>query len=223
MSDSANKKSTALKCLNELSDFVDFEKLYGTDSHCSRVFHAVCTQKIFGVISAHDASLSDRENDERLAELLLKLHENGLSAIQIASREEKLLNRGFFCTYSSDVDKTKDLFLSLGKNFNQARVAVYDNRNIRVLNVDGTVFKMFNIETLEPAHLKKIWNAMLDSKATSLESGFLSGSPLQFCGPMYESVGLRSDVPVNLVKRLYQKSSALLRHRPFENAGASQV
>lgn len=213
----------AENCLNNISDYIDFEKLYGTDSHCSRIFHAICTEKIFGLISAHDKNLSEAENNKQLAELLLELHDNGISSIQLVGCDDNgKYQRGFFCTYNSaHVDSTKTLFLNLGKRFNQAKVAIYDNKHIRVLNLDGSVFKMFNVETLEPAHLKKIWNATLDSKAISLESGFLSGNPIYLCGPMYDRVGLVSDVTVHLLKRVFQKSKGLIRHRPFESVSSS--
>ena len=42
---------TALTCLNDWSSFLAFEKLTGPLSHCSRVYRAVSTGSIFGLVS----------------------------------------------------------------------------------------------------------------------------------------------------------------------------
>jgi hypothetical protein len=214
----------ALRCLNDISSFVCFEKLEGTSSHLSRVFHYVCIGTPFALISAWRPDQSAEENNENTARLLIDLHSNGLKSIQLLGHfdENEAADyqpaRAFFTTYDwNDREKYKCLMLSLCQKYGQDAVAVYHDKQIRVFDGAGKVRKMFNMSTMEPTHLKKIWSAVSGPKFTGLESGYLSGNPIMFCGPQYDSVGLVSDIPIGSIGRMSQKAASLMRYRPLRN------
>ena len=210
----------ALNCLNNLSSFLAFEKLDGNSSHFSCIFHYVCTQKIFGIISAWQNKQSVAENNESTAHLLLDLHSNGLKAIQLLGHcdedAEAEPARAFFITYNSeDAQKYKTLLLSHCRKYNQPAVAIYESNQIRVLNETGGVEKIFTRSTMEPVHIKNVWGAMAKRKFSWLESGYLSADPISLCGPLYDSVGLRSDIPINLLGDAIKRVGNLIRYRPY--------
>ena len=216
----------ATGCLNEISSFLSFEKLQGSASHLSRVFHAIAYGSPFALISAWRPELSLEENNARTARLLLDLPRDQCRAIQLLGTKEvsdcgekDLLERAFFILYEGVfADEFKKLMLSLCNKYDQHAVALDERNDIRVFDASGRVEKMFTRSNIEPHHLKRIWTAISGGRRfTSIESGFLDGSPLFLCGPQYDSLGLRSDIPPGAFSKVWQRDRNLIRVRPFRD------
>jgi len=222
--DATTSIERALRCLNDWTSFVCFEKLEGTSTHLSRVFHYIWSATPFALVSAWRPDQSIDENNLSTARLLLDLRDNEIESIQLLGHyddneaAEHTTERAFFITYyGSDAERYKRLMLLLCQKYGQDAVAVYHHRQIRVLDSTGKVQKMFNMSTMEPTHLKRIWSAMSGRNFTWLESGFLSANPIFLCGPEYARVGLLSDIPIGSAQRRFHMAAGLTRYRPLRN------
>lgn len=110
----------------------------------------------FALVSAWTEDQSTEENNESTARLLLDLRDNGLKSIQLLGHFDEIEEasqtpaRAFFTTYNwDDAEKYKRLMLSLCQKYRQDAVAVYHNKQIRVLDSEGKVRKMFNTSTMK--------------------------------------------------------------------------
>ena len=192
----------AITCLTRFNSFVEFEKLEGTLSHLSRVYHTVCVERPFALVSAWDPEISTAENLRRTADLLLDLRDNSIGAIELRGYRqhehdsvEDQPELAFFCTDAYDKDgKYKSVMLSLCQKFGQPGVAVLTNNQIRVLNPNGAVLKIYTRSDIQPSHIKRIWSSMIGRNVVRVESGQFCASPGVFCYPLYNESGLISDV-----------------------------
>lgn len=215
----------ALYCLTKVSSFVAFEQLDGISSHLSRVYHSICIGTPFALVSAWLPDKSTEENTERTGRLLLDLRDNSYRPIQLAGHLElatdesaSAVERALFVTYNwTDCEKSKRLMLSLCDKYEQRAVAIYANNQIRVLDAFGDVHKTFTRALIEPRHLKRIWSAMTARNFVQVDTGYLHGSPLQFCGPIYDHVGITSDIPISQLSRLSYTAGELVNRQPFRN------
>jgi len=208
---------TALTCLNDWSSFLAFEKLTAPLSHCSRVYRAVCTGSIFGLVSVWSADRSESENRELTAQLLLALNSAGFKSIQILGHcssdlvAEQHPYRAFFV--SCDREKEgKTALLGICRQFNLPALAISEHNQIRVVNAEGRVEKVFSKITMTPEHIKRVWSAMAGRRFTWLESGIFDVSPL-FCRGIFDSVGL---VPDDVfIERVFRAAPELIRRLPL--------
>jgi hypothetical protein len=206
----------ALWCLNGLSSFVAFEKLEGLGSHQSHIFHELAVQRVFGLISAWKPELSATQNDKNTARLLIDLKANGLRSVQLLGHlneePDAVPARAFYFNYGHpDLERYKTLLLSLCKKYDQPGIAAYESSQIRIFDATGRVEKVFNLSTVKPNHLRKVWGDMVKQKFVWLESGYLGGAPLQICGPVYSGAGLISDLPI----RCPEQVRTVIRYRPL--------
>jgi len=210
----------ALRCLNDLTSFVSFEKLEGLDSHQSDIYHDLARGRIFGLVSAWHPRSSREENDKNTASLLVDLNSRGLKCVQLLGHtedphreDEANPARAFYFRHGEcDSKKYKSLVLSLCAKYDQPAVASYEHKEIRVFDATGKVLGCFPISTMRVKTLRKIWNCMANCSFLSLESGYLTGSPITLCGPLYDSAGLHSDVSLRA-----ELPSSLIRYRPLRD------
>jgi hypothetical protein len=205
----------ALWCLNGLSSFVAFEKLEGLSSHQSYIFHQLAIHNVFGFISAWKPELSANQNDKNTASLLIDLKANGLNSVQLLGHlnqePDEAPARAFYFNYGyPDFERYKALLLSLCNKYDQPAIAAYESNQIRIFDAGGRVEKVFNLSTMKPTHLRKIWSDMIKQKFVWLESGYLTGAPIWACGPMYDSAGLISDLPLRFAEQGF-----VTRYRPL--------
>jgi|AGTN01.2.fsa_nt_gi hypothetical protein len=253
--DSTDKTYTAVRCLTRLSSFLSFEDLGTIDSHLSRVFHHVCVQSPFAMISAWHAEQSNEENLNNSARLLLALRERGFMSIQLIGHHDKSsvdeqsdeavhnarvessfnekddattyasqpqkressqsAERAFFIPLNcTDAQKIRHDLLSLSKEYNQPAFATTHESRLWLLDNSDNVLRMYTRALMKPQHIQRIWTAMCGRKISRVETGFLTGNPVSFCGMAFHSVGLQSDVPANLTHRAFQNVRDLINNNP---------
>lgn len=210
----------ALTCINRWSSFVAFERLQGSATHLSHVYFEICRGNDFGLISATRPEFSAEKNAERTAQLLLELNAAKFRSIQLLGHAsigvaDTNPARAFFVVYDGE-NEDNDLLIAIGRKFELSAVtlSVPAIEQIRVVGLDGGVINQYLKRTMEPWHLKRVWAAMSNQKLEWLESGIITVAPLA-CYSVVGAVGLRSDCSEN--RRLFTKSPALLRDRPFRS------
>lgn len=209
-----SRVNTALTCLNEWSSFLAFEKLQGSESHVSDVYHTICRGYTFGLISVTRPELSPEINAERTANLLLELNANQFKCIQLLGHSfdnvpDENPARAFFVTYC-DQEQGKKMLVSICRSFGTKAVAISHQDQIRIIDLEGRVLKMYRKATMEPCHLKRIWSAMSGQHLVWLESGVITVSPLM-CLQVASNLGLRRDCAQ--LGRV--KTCGLVRYRPL--------
>ena len=160
--------------------------------------------------------MSTIENDQNTARLLIDLKANGLRSVQLLGHlheePDAAPARAFYFNYGHpDLERYKTLLLSLCKKYEQPAVAAYESDQIRIFDASEGVEKVFNLSTMKPNHLRKVWSDMVKQKFVWLESGYLDASPITLCGPMYDSQGLISDLPI----RHPELVGTVTRNRPL--------
>ncbi|MBK9278337.1 MAG: hypothetical protein IPM93_09200 [Candidatus Obscuribacter sp.] len=101
--------------------------------------------------------------------------------------------------------------LSICRQFNLRALALSEHNQIRVVNADGRVAKVFSKITMTPEHIKRVWSAIAGRRFTWLESGIFDVSPL-FCRGIFDSVGL---VPDDVfIERVFLVAPELIRRLP---------
>jgi hypothetical protein len=228
-SDRSQSVERALTCLNQYSSFLAFEQLDGTASHRSRAFHCLSTENLFGLVSAWQANKSKEQNDINAARLLVGLASKGAQSIQILAHrcqspqvDENPVRAFLIINPAVSGKNYKERQLALCKKYNQPAVAFYEHREIRLFDSTGEVAKGFNLKTLEARHLKRILASLVDLKLEWLESGYFSASPVYLCAMVYNKAGLESDVPIQMMNRVYTKAQGLVRYRPHEKQYEAQ-
>ncbi|MBX9687268.1 MAG: hypothetical protein K2X27_11235 [Candidatus Obscuribacterales bacterium] len=210
---------SALTCLNNWSSFLAFEKLQGSLTHCSRVYHETCAGHTLGLISAWNTDDSPTSNRLKHAELLMELNQHGFKSTQILMHIQDDFPqadpepiRFFFVTYEKTSVGKKQL-LALCNSYGQPAVALTEEQQVRVLRSDGTEIKRFTRETLEVSSLVKMANSISGKQSRWLESGYFDASPIMI-QQAFANLGLRSDICSR--KKLRERAPNLLRRRPLE-------
>jgi hypothetical protein len=211
----------ATNCLSNMSSFLAFEFLEGSDSHLSRVYNAICTNNAFALISVWNPDQSFQENTENTARLLLDIDQCKVKPIQLLGHLDQHESmdfdylppeRAFFITGALN----EEWLLPLCRKYRQDRIALTVGNQVKVLDGSGAVFKTFTRDLIEPHHLKRIWSAISGRNYLWLESGFLDADPFSLSAPLYGSVGLTSDIAHNLRHR-GQSIGKLIRKKPFRS------
>jgi hypothetical protein len=211
----------ALSCLNDMTGLAAFEKLQVSETHISRTFHWICTNTRFALSSAWIEGASVTQNTENTARLLIDLRNADLRAIQLVGRvatadTAEQYEQAFFIPEDFSLDTNLEkLMLSLCSKYNQRAVAVYNRKRLVVMTPTGSIEKLYTPSLIQPHHLKRIWSAVTGRRYDAVETGIITASPFYLCGPVYDAVGLCSDISPGLFNRLRQPYGDIIRRSPF--------
>ena len=149
--------------------------------------------------------------------MLLALNSAGFKSIQILGHfsselvAEQHPYRAFFVSYDREKEG-KTTLLDICWQFNLPALALSEHNQIRVVNAEGRVEKVFSKITMTPKHIKRVWSAIAGRRFTWLESGVFDVSPL-LCRGIFASVGL---VPDDVfIERVFRAAPEFIRRLPL--------
>jgi len=237
---------SAIKCLTRLSSFLSFEDLTGCDSHLSRVFHDVCVENQFALISIWHDARSFQENLQATASMLTELASREFVSILLMAHQSKCVEHSekepgnlhknlatsdfsckefaLFISYPKSPisferewqTKIRQQLLSIARIYGENPVAITERGKLRVLKPTGEEVKSYNPSTMKPQHLRRVLSATRSCEFDRLQSGFLTGAPVSLCGIAYQRAGLRSDIPIGLIGRAFRSVRDSISERLYE-------
>jgi hypothetical protein len=203
---------SALRCLSWHS-FLDFARLQGDQSHFSRIYHGICTECRFGLISGWRDSHSLLENERSTASLLMDLNEQGLRSILLAAHSAAEEQTELLLYVPFDTPDSNSNLLTLGRQWQQS-VAVCQHNQLRVVAGNGIPARCYARDAMLPQHLRAVIGAMRSREISKIETGVFDANPL-ITRSIYARTGLVSDIPFGLLTRAYRQlhNTGLLRLR----------